>query len=305
MNRSILVSDPIAEEGVDQLRDQGFDLDIKTSLSSRELKNQVGKYAAMIVRSGTTVSSSVIDAADNLELIVRAGVGLDNIDLDYADEQGIEVINTPEASSNSVAELTVGHMLALARNIPKGTMTLKRGEWKKSALNGSELRGKVLGIIGIGRIGTLVAKKGLALGMKPVAYDEYVDEAPVDGVEMVSKEPLLSGADYVTLHVPFDPTVGAIIGAEELQSMKDSAYLINCARGGVVDEDALVTALQQSQIAGAGIDVYEQEPPGESDLIQHPRVTLTPHLGASTVEAQRRVGEQAAREVTDFFTKEA
>lgn len=300
----LLISDPIAEEGVEKLEDAGFDLEHKYDLSSDELKEEIGDYEGIVVRSATKLRAPILDEADNLEIIVRAGVGLDNIDLDHADELEIKVQNTPEASSNSVVELALGHMFSLARDIPRGTASLKKKEWIKSELKGTELAGKTLGVIGVGRIGSLLAQKGTALGMTALGYDKYVDEAPVEEIEMVTLDELLASSDYVTLHIPFVESEGATIGEAELEKMKESAYLINCARGGVVDEDALVKALENDWIAGAGVDVFTEEPPQDDDLLKFDNTSLTPHLGASTVEAQRRVGTQAADELIEFFGKE-
>ncbi|MBS3740103.1 hydroxyacid dehydrogenase [Candidatus Bipolaricaulota bacterium] len=300
----ILISDPIAEEGVEKLDRAGFELEHQYDLTAEELKREIGKFEGIVVRSATKLRAPILDEADNLELIVRAGVGLDNIDLDHADELGIEVRNTPEASSNSVAELALGHMLALARGIPRGTKSLKEQKWIKSELKGTELSGKTLGVIGIGRIGSLVAKKGMALGMKAVAFDKFIDQSPTEGVKMVEKDRLLSDSDYVTLHIPFVESEGATIGEAELKKMKESAFLINCARGGVVDEDALKRALDNEWIRGAGVDVFTEEPPQDAELLKFDNLSLTPHVGASTVEAQRRVGTQAADEFIDFFGKE-
>jgi len=300
----LLISDPIAEAGIEKLEDAGFDLDHKYDLSADELKQEIGKYAGIVVRSATKLRAPILDEADNLEIIVRAGVGLDNIDLDHADELGIKVQNTPEASSNSVAELALGHMFSLARDIPRGTASLKEQKWIKGELTGTELSGKTLGVIGVGRIGSLVAQKGSALGMDALGYDKYIDEAPVEELEMVDMDELLSSSDYVTLHIPFVESEGATIGESELKQMKDSACLINCARGGVVDEAALTEALKNGWIAGAGVDVFTEEPPENAELLSFDNLSLTPHLGASTVEAQRRVGTQTADELIEFFGKE-
>ncbi len=297
----ILISDPIAEESVKSLEEAGFDLAIKTELSPDELTKEIPQYEGIIVRSGTKLRAPILDAASNLKVIVRAGVGLDNIDLEHADELGIEVRNTPEASSNAVAELALGHMLSLARNIPRGTQSLKEQNWIKGELKGTELLGKTLGLIGIGRIGQLVAKKCDALGMDIVAFDKYVDEAPIPEVEMVKMDKLLEVSDYLTLHIPFVKSEGATIGREELRQMKDSCCVINCARGGVVDEDALTDALANGWIAGAGLDVYTEEPLRNETLLSMDNISLTPHLGASTFEAQSRVGKQTVDEIVDFF----
>lgn len=300
----LLISDPIADEGVEKLESAGFELDHKYDLSAEELKNEIGQYEGIVVRSATKLRASILDAAERLKIIVRAGVGLDNIDLDRADELGIEVRNTPSASSNSVAELALGHMFSLARDIPRGTASLKKQKWIKSDLYGTELAGKTLGIIGVGRIGSLVAEKGMALGMEAIAYDKFVEESPVEGVEMVDLDRLLSDSDYLTLHIPFIESEGATIAEPELKKMKDSAYLINCARGGVVDEGALKQALGNDWIAGAALDVFTEEPPEDEELLSFENLSLTPHLGASTAEAQTRVGTGAADELIDFFDKE-
>lgn len=302
MSAKILVCDPIADEGIQKLEEEGFDLNILTDLSAEELKKEIPSYQGAVVRSATKVREPIIDAAENLEIIVRAGVGLDNIDVEYAEKSGIKVENTPEASSNSVAELAIGHMLSLARDIPKGTSSLKSGEWVKSELTGSELRGKRLGIIGIGRIGSLLAQKGKGLGMNPFAYDKYIQEPPVEGVQMAEKGEVIATSDFLSLHIPFIESEGPTISEEELKSMKETAYLVNCARGGVVDEEALDKALRQGWIAGAALDVYESEPPGEAELLENENLSLTPHIGASTAEAQRRVGEGAAQKLIEFFS---
>lgn len=300
----ILISDPIAEEGVEKLEDAGFELDHKYDLSPEELKQEIGQYEGIVVRSATKLRAPILDEADNLEIVVRAGVGLDNIDLDHADELGIEVRNTPEASSNSVAELALGHMFSLARDIPRGTASLKEQKWIKNDLKGTELAGKTLGIIGAGRIGSLVAQKATALGMEALAYDKYIDEAPVEEIEMVEMDKLLEKSDYVTLHIPFVASEGATIDEAELKKMKDSACIVNCARGGVVDEDALAKALKNDWIGAAALDVFTEEPPSKEELLKFDNLSLTPHLGASTVEAQRRVGTQTADELMNFFGKE-
>ncbi len=300
----ILISDPIAEEGVKKLEDAGFELDHKYDLSPEELKQEIGQYEGIVVRSATKLRASILDEADNLEIVVRAGVGLDNIDLDHADELGIEVRNTPEASSNSVAELALGHMFSLARDIPRGTASLKEQKWIKSDLKGTELAGKTLGIIGAGRIGSLVAQKATALGMEALGYDKYIEEAPVEEIEMVEMDELLKKSDYVTLHIPFVASEGATIAETELKKMKDSACIVNCARGGVVDEKALTKALKNDWIGAAALDVFTEEPPSREDLLKFDNLSLTPHLGASTVEAQRRVGTQTADELMDYFGKE-
>ncbi|UCF09360.1 MAG: D-2-hydroxyacid dehydrogenase [Candidatus Bipolaricaulota bacterium] len=304
MGFRVLVSDPLAEDAVEAMRAAGLTVDEKTDLTPEQLEAEIGEYDALMVRSATKVRVPIIDAAGKLRLIVRAGVGIDNIDVDYATSKGIEVRNTPSASSNSVAELALGHMLSLARHIGRGTVSVRSGAWEKKALKGVELDGKTLGVIGIGRIGRLLAEKATALGMTAIAYDKFVDESPLpETVKMVSFGQLLREADFVSLHVPFDPELGPVIGASELAAMKPGSYLVNCARGGVVDEAAVAAALDSGHLAGAALDVFADEPPaGDAPLLGQGNVSLTPHIGASTVEAQQRVGSEAAQIVIDFAT---
>lgn len=288
----VLICDPVDEKAIARLREAGLEVTVKTGMGEAELAQELAKgYEVIVVRSATKVRKPAIDAAKGLRLIIRAGVGLDNIDADYAKQKGIEVLNTPKASTDSVAELTLAHMFALARSLVRATETMREGKWEKKAFHGIELKGKTLGVIGIGRIGQAVAKRALCLGMKVLAYDKYLKESPLPGVKMVSLEELLRESDFVTLHIPPDPT-GPVIGAREIAMMKDGAFLINCARGGVVDEKALLEALNSGKLAGAGLDVFEEEPPKNMELLRHPKVTLTPHIGAQTHEAQARIGDE-------------
>ncbi|MGY4706752.1 D-2-hydroxyacid dehydrogenase [Candidatus Bipolaricaulota sp. J31] len=299
----VLVCDPLDPKAVEKLKGAGLEVVERVGMSPEELAEELKKgYDVIIVRSATKVRRPAIEAAKGLKLIVRAGVGLDNIDVDAAKEKGIEVKNTPRASSISVAELALAHMLALARSLPQATQSMREGRWEKKAFKGLELFGKTLGVIGIGRIGREVAKRAICLGMKVIAYDKYITESPLPEVEMVPLEELLARADFVTLHIPPDPA-GPVIGREEIALMKDGAYLINCARGGVVDEEALLEALDSGKLAGAGLDVFEEEPPTNERLLKHPKVTLTPHIGAQTREAQARVGEEVAEIVISFAQK--
>ncbi len=296
----VLICDPLAESAVARLREAGLEVVERIGMSQEELAQELAKgYDAIVVRSATKVRRAAIDAATGLRLIVRAGVGLDNIDVEYAREKGIEVRNTPRASTESVAELALAHMLALARSIPQATQSLKEGRWEKKAFKGVEVAGKTLGVIGLGRIGQAVAKKAACLGMKVVAYDKFVKESPIPEVQLVPLEELLREADFVTLHVPADPA-GPVIGKRELALMKNGAYLINCARGGVVDEQALLEALKSGKLAGAGLDVFSEEPPKNTELLRHPKVSLTPHIGAQTVEAQARVGDEVVEILLEF-----
>jgi len=298
----VLVSDPLADEAVSAMRNAGLVVDVKTDLSPEILAGTIPEYDALVVRSATKVRAPIIDAATNLKLIVRAGVGIDNIDVDYAKSKGIEVRNTPAASSNSVAELALGHILSTARYIGRGTVSLKEGKWEKKALKGVEIEGKTLGIIGLGRIGQSLARKAAALGMRVIAFDKYVTENPLAGVvETVSFEALLRQSDFISLHVPFDSKEGATLGSKEFALMEDGVRIINCARGGVVDEAALTEALVSGKVAAAAMDVFVTEPPDVNDpLFAQENLSLTPHIGAATVEAQGRVGREAAEIVIQF-----
>ena len=302
MGFKVLVSDPLADDAVTAMREAGLTVDVKTDLSPEALTGTIPEYDAIVVRSATKVRAPIIDAASNLKLIVRAGVGVDNIDIEHAKAKGIEVRNTPAASSNSVAELALGHILSTARHIGRGTVSLKGGKWEKKALKGIEIEGKTLGIIGLGRIGQSLARKATALGMRVIAFDKYVSENPLAKiVEIVSFETLLRQSDFISLHVPFDPKEGAILGSEAFALMKDGVRIINCARGGVVDEAALTAALASGKVAAAASDVFAIEPPDANDpLFVQENLSLTPHIGAATVEAQGRVGKEAAEIVIQF-----
>ena len=302
MTFKVLASDPLAKSAVEQMRDAGLVVDEKTDLSVDQLKAEIADYDAIVVRSATKVRAEIIDAATNLKLIVRAGVGLDNIDVEYAKNKGIEVRNTPAASSNSVAELALGHMISLARYISRGTVSVKEGKWEKKALKGIEIDGKTLGIVGIGRIGQSLARKAQALGMSVIAYDKFVDKSPLpDVVTMVPFDELLAKSDFISLHIPFDPKAGATIGKAEIDRMKGGVRLVNCARGGVIDENALAAALESGKVGGAALDVFATEPPtSDNPLLAQENVCFSPHIGASTVEAQARVGAEAAATVIEF-----
>ncbi len=302
MGFKVLASDPLAAEAIEAMRGAGLEVDEKTELSVDELKAEIGAYDAIVIRSATKLRAEILDEASNLKLIVRAGVGLDNIDVEHAQGKGIEVRNTPAASSNSVAELALGHILSLARHIGRGTASMKAGKWEKKQLKGIEIDGKTLGIVGIGRIGCSLAKKAQALGMKTIAYDAYLDTCPVAGAaEMVDFDRLLAESDFISLHIPFDPSVGATLGAGAFAKMKDGVRIVDCARGGVIDEAALVAAVESGKVAGVALDVFETEPPSaDHPVFALDPVSFTPHIGASTVEAQSRVGREAAQIVVDF-----
>jgi len=292
MNGSrVLVCDPIHDDGVKMLREAGYIVDLRTSITASELVAAVADFDAIVVRSRTKVTGRVLEAGKRLKAVARAGVGLDNIDLIAAERLGITVINSPEAPSNAVAELVLGLMLSLARRIPEADASMKKGEWIKKRSTGIELKGRALGIIGFGRIGYQLANKAGALGMRVLTYDvvieklmELVEEA---GAVAVDLDDLLGSSDFVTVHVPLLPQTKHMIGTEEISAMKDGAYLINAARGGVVDEEALRKALVSGKLAGAALDVYEEEPPHDISLTGLSNVVSLPHIGAATVEAQR------------------
>lgn len=293
----ILITDPIAKEGVELLKGAGFQVDEKPGLPKEELINTIPEYDAIIVRSATKVTEDVIEAAKNLKVIGRAGVGLDNVDRKAAEGKGIKVFNTPQATSISVAELALAMMFANARPVVKGTTTLKEGKWEKKKLKGFELYEKTLGIIGIGRIGKELAKRAKALGMRALAYDPYVSSSDV--AEITSLDNLLEESDFISIHTPLTDETRHMISKKEFEKMKDGVVLVNCARGGIVDEDALYEALQSGKVKSAGIDVYEEEPPLGNKLLELENVVLTPHIGAQTSEGQKRAGVGVAEIVRD------
>lgn len=296
----VLVCDPIANEGVELMRQAGLEVDVKTDLTPEELEKVIGDYDILVVRSTTKVQKPLIEAARNLKLIVRAGVGLDNVDVECAQAKGIEVVNTPAAVTNAVAELTIGYLFAMARRIPQATASMKAGRWEKKRFMGSEIAGKTLGLIGYGRIGWLVAKKALALGMEVIAYDPYVSDPKGLAVEFVSLEELLKRSDYISLHLPLTEETRHLIDKPQFEMMKDGVRIVNCARGGIINEDALYEAVKSGKVSDVALDVYAQEPPVDSKLFQLEEVIGSPHIGASTVEGQYQAGLEVAKKVIEF-----
>ena len=300
----VLISDNLSEVGVKVFEEApGFGVDVKVGLSEDELVEVIGGYEGMVVRSATKVSSRVIDAAGRLKVIGRAGVGLDNIDVEAASRRGVVVMNVPGGNSLSAAEHAIALMMALSRNIAQADATMKEGKWEKKRFQGRELCGKTLGIIGAGRIGRIVADRAKGLRMGVVVYDPYINVEVLErmGFEPVSLDELLRRSDYVSIHVPkSDETVG-MIGEEEMRKMKRGAMLINCARGGIVDEDALYRVLREGHLGGAALDVFSTEPPGKIPLMELPNFICTPHLGASTREAQENVARQIAEQMVDYL----
>jgi len=297
-NPNILISDGLDEKGQSILRASAT-VDDRTDISADDLLKAIPEYDGLIVRGRTKVTASVIEAASRLKVIGRAGVGVDNIDLEAARKRNIAVVNTPMSTTAAVAELTFGLMLSLARDIPRADSAMKQGKWLKKELEGVELSGKTLGIIGMGRIGTQVGKYASAFGMNVIAYNPQITEHEIKerGAEPVSIQDLFAWSDYITLHLPFTVHTRDLIGPLAFSQMKDGVRIVSTARGGIIDEAALLTALNSGKVAGVALDVFEKEPPGLMELVSHPRVIGTPHIGAQTAEAQSRASEDIAVEV--------
>lgn len=294
----VLVTDPVDEAFIEKVKPH-VDLEVSLKLSEEELLERVKDIDVLVVRSRTKVTRRVIEAAPRLRAIIRAGVGVDNIDMEAARERSIVVVNTPHEPATSVAELTMSLALCLARKVPMLDRAMKSGRWLKGEV-GVELRGKVMGIVGLGSVGSEVARLAKAFGMRVVAYDPYVssDHAKQLGVELLSLDEVLSLADFLSIHVPLTPETKRMIGREEIKKMKDGAFIINTSRGEVVDEEALYEALKAGKLAGAGLDVYSKEPPPpDHPLIKLDNVVCTPHVGASTVEAQLRIAMAMAEDL--------
>lgn len=311
----ILANDGISDSGKALLEQNGFEVDTQT-LDPASLSERINEYDALLVRSATQVRAELLDKCERLKLIGRGGVGLDNIDVQYAKEKGIQVVNTPAASSQSVAELVLAHMFTGARHLHDANRKMPQEgiqnfKGLKKQYKGTELQGKTLGIIGFGRIGQAVAKMALGIGMSVKAYDRFVDKPitlllDIQGHQLpitISPSPFdeVLQSDYLTLHVPYTKADGPMLDAAAFQKMKDGLYLINASRGGVVDEDALLAALNSGKVAYAGIDVFDNEPTPRADLLAHANVSLSPHVGASTSEGQERVWSEMAQTLIDFF----
>ncbi len=292
----VLICDATAQAALDMIAEAGIEVVNKPDITPEELLEEISEYDAMVVRSRTKVRKPVIDAATKLKAIVRGGVGLDNIDVKYAGSKGIQVLNTPSASTAAVAELAIGYVFALARHIPQMTISMEEGEWAKKSFSGTEIAGKVLGLVGMGRIGQSTGQKANALGMTAIGYDPFVDEA--DGIELVtSLDELLARADYISLHVPYTEETHNLLDADAFAKMKKGVNIINCGRGGTIDEDALFDAIKGGKVAGAALDVYTEEPSMGHKLYTLPQVIGSPHIGAGTVEAKARVGTEVAKNV--------
>lgn len=297
----VLTNDGLQEAAINSLKDAGVEV-VNNYIEQDKLGEALKEFDVLVVRSATKVTEAVLSSAQGgkLKLVIRAGVGVDNIDLIAAHEKGIIVKNTPNASSDSVAELALAHMFSIARFVNISNVTMRDGKWNKKNYEGVELGGKTLGIIGMGRIGQSLAIKATALGMK-VVYTDLFGKLKDSPYEFLSMEALLGTADFLSLHVPYDKTKGSLIGKDEFALMKDGVYLINCARGKVVDEEALLEALNSGKVTAAGVDVFEKEPTLNEELVNHPSVSVTPHIGAATKEAQERIGQEVASTIKEFF----
>ena len=302
--KKILVSDKLADDGINYLNGQSdIQVHIQTGLNEEQLCEIIDEYDALLIRSDTKVTKKVLQAASNLKVVGRAGIGVDNVDIPAATEQGVIVMNTPDANATTTAELAIAHMFSLSRNLPKASQSVRAGKWERSQLVGAEITHKTFAILGFGTIGRLAAKRATGLGMRVIAYDPFVTPEVFTecGAEPVDLDELIQQADYLTLHCPLIDKTRGIIGAEQLTKMKKSAMLINCARGGLIDEAALYEALKNGEIASAALDVYEQEPPKESPLFELDNIEFTPHLGASTREAQVAVSVEIARQAVTYL----
>jgi D-3-phosphoglycerate dehydrogenase len=301
----VLISDNLAPIGAEILREAGIEVDINTGLAPEELKKIIPEYEGLVIRSATKVTEEIISAATNLKVVGRAGIGLDNVDIPAASKNGIVVMNAPDGNATTAAEHTIAMMLSLARNVPQATASMKDGKWEKKKFMGRELTGKTMGIIGIGRIGSIVAERAQGLRMNVIAYDPHMPEELVKkiGAELTTIEEVCRRADFISVHVPMTKDTKHLISKEEFKSMKKDAMFIDCARGGVVDEEALYEALTTGEIAGAALDVFAQEPTTKENcpLLELSNFICTPHLGASTSEAQENVAVAIAKQVSEYL----
>lgn len=297
-NYNILISDGLEARGQSILR-EAASVEYRDSTPADDLLQMIGEYDALIVRGATRVTSTVMDAASRLKVIGRAGVGVDNIDLEAAKKRNITVVNAPASTTVAVAELAMGLLLAVARDIPRADASMKGGQWVKKQFEGAELNGKTLGIIGFGRIGIEVARRANAFGMSVIIYDPNASEHELEhgNAEPVSLQDLYAWSDFISLHLPLNVHTRDLIGPMAFSQMRDGVRIVSTARGGIIDETALLAALNSGKVAGAALDVFEKEPPGLTDLVAHPRLIATPHIGAQTGEAQSRAAEDIAGEV--------
>jgi len=300
----VLVTDPISERGLSILRKaEGIEVDVKTQLPAQELRNAVKDCYGLIIRSATKVTADIIEAAPKLMVIGRAGIGLDNVDIRSATKRGIVVMNAPEGNVITTAEHTISMMLALSRNIPQATASMKKGLWEKKRFQGREVFNKTLGIVGLGRIGKVVADRAKGLKMNVIGYDPYISPEVIQklGIELVSLDELYKRADFITIHTPKTKETVGMIDGKAFRKMKTGVKIIHCARGGIVDEKALYEAIVEGKVSGAALDVFEKEPPRDNPLLKLDNVICTPHLGASTAEAQENVAVNIAEQVVDYL----
>ncbi len=299
----VLISDNISSKCVEILKNAGLEVDMKVGLKPEELKACIGDYHGLVIRSATKVTSDIISAAKNLKVIGRAGSGLDNVDKTAATKKGIVVMNTPGGNTITTAEHTIAHLLSLARLIPQATMSLKAGKWEKKKFMGVELYNKTLGILGIGNIGSQVAKRMQAFAMNVIAFDPFLseDKAKIMGVEKVDLKELFKRSDFITIHTPLTPETKYLINKKTIKIMKPGVRIINCARGGIINEKDLYDAIVEGKVAGAALDVFEKEPPENNPLLTLDNVIATPHLGASTKEAQENVAVAVAEQIVDYL----
>ena len=302
----ILISDSMSAKAVEVLKNTpGLDVDVITGLKPEELKAKIKDYHGLVVRSATKVTAEILEAAENLKVIGRAGTGVDNVDMPAATKKGVVVMNTPGGNTVTTAEHAVSMMMALARKIPQATASMKRGEWEKKKFEGTEITGKTLGILGVGNIGSVVAARAQGLRMNVISYDPFISVAAADklGISLVSIDDLFKKSDFISIHVPLTAETKNIVNAEAFKKMKKGVKLINCARGGIVNEADLAEAIKAKIVSGAALDVFEKEPtPADNPLLQMEEVILTPHLGASTFEAQENVAVAIAEQIADYLT---
>ncbi|MBN2645142.1 MAG: phosphoglycerate dehydrogenase [Desulfuromonadaceae bacterium] len=303
----VIVTDEISEAGLEPLRnDPRMEVDIRLGLSVEELHAAIGDYEAIITRSGTTMDAAVLEHAKNLKIVARAGVGIDNVDVDAASSKGIIVVNAPLGNTNSAAEHTMALLLSMCRNVPVANASLKSGQWKRAPFTGHELKHRTMGIIGLGKVGGRVALRAKAFEMNVIAYDPYISEKRGDdlGVKLVSLDELIRYADVLTVHTPLNDETRGMIRAEHFEKMKDGILVVNCARGGIIDEEAMLAALESGKVTGSAFDVWSSEPPSSETLkalIGHPKMVVTPHLGANTYEAQKNVAVDVSREIINYL----
>jgi D-3-phosphoglycerate dehydrogenase len=297
----VLIADDMSKKAVELMSGAGFTVDVKTGLPAEELAKIIGGYQGLGVRSATKVTAAVLANPGSLKIIGRAGVGVDNIDVKAATEKGVLVINTPQGNAAAAAELAIGLVFALARKIPQAAESMRQGVWEKKKFMGVELAGKTLGVVGLGNIGRQAAERGVGLKMNVIGYDPFPPKQLPAGVTLVTLDEVITKSDFVTLHVPLTNDTKGLFGAATFAKMKKGAFLVNCARGGIVDEGAVLEALKSGQLAGAALDVFGKEPPEPSPLFQHENLIASPHLGASTREAQEKVAIELAEVFVGFL----